>query len=188
MPGKDATATGGKDGDKKKKQAISASKRAGLEFPVGRIRKYLKQSHRDRLSATAPVFLAAVLEYLVAEICELAGNASRDNKKSRITPRHIQLAIGNDEELSKMLDGVTISQGGVLPNIHSCLIGHSHFSGRKSGASTKASSSKADSSSAASKTAKGKGGKKVDAAAAGEKDVDGQEESRQETLVESHEL
>ncbi|KAK8479798.1 hypothetical protein V6N13_147821 [Hibiscus sabdariffa] len=50
---------------------------------------------------------------------------SRDNKKNRIVPRHIQLAVRNeyDEELSKLLGSVTIANGGVLPNIHQTLLG-----------------------------------------------------------------
>jgi len=78
--------------------------------------------YASRIGAGAPVYLAAVLEYLAAEILELAGNAARDNKKTRIIPRHIQLAVRNDEELSKLLSGVTIASGGVLPNIHTVLL------------------------------------------------------------------
>ena len=37
-----------------------------------------------------------------AEILELAGNAARDNKKGRVTPRHILLAVANDEELNQV--------------------------------------------------------------------------------------
>ena len=81
-----------------------------------------RQRVASRIGAGAPVYLAAVLEYLSAEILELAGNAAKDNKKKRIVPRHIQLAVRNDEELGKLLGGVTIAAGGVLPNVHSSLI------------------------------------------------------------------
>jgi histone H2A len=105
------------------KKAVSRSAKAGLQFPVGRIARYLKAGkYATRVGAGAPVYLAAVLEYLAAEVLELAGNASRDNKKTRIVPRHIQLAVRNDEELSKLLGNVTIAAGGVLPNIHSVLL------------------------------------------------------------------
>merc|ERR1712072_733301 len=99
------------------RRAVSRSARAGLQFPVGRIaRKMRAGRHAARIGAGAPVYLAAVLEYLAAGVLELAGNAARDNKKTRIIPRHLQLAIRNDEELNKLLAGVTIAQGGVLPN------------------------------------------------------------------------
>ncbi len=101
----------------------SSSAKAGLQFPVGRIGRYMrKQRVASRIGAGAPVYLAAVLEYLSAEILELAGNAAKDNKKKRIVPRHVQLAVRNDEELSKLLGGVTIASGGVLPNVHASLV------------------------------------------------------------------
>eukprot|EP01066_Platyproteum_vivax_P009144 Platyproteum_vivax@DN39_c0_g1_i1.p1 len=104
-------------------KTVTRSAKAGLQFPVGRIARFLKQGrYAKRVGAGAPVFLASVLEYLTAEVLELAGNAARDHKKSRIVPRHIQLATRNDEELNKMLSGVTISQGGVIPNIHTKLL------------------------------------------------------------------
>jgi len=110
-------------GGKAKTKSKTRSSRAGLQFPVGRIHRHLKKGHyASRIGSGAPVYMAAVLEYLSAEILELAGNAARDNKRARIIPRHLQLAIRNDEELNKLLSGVTIAAGGVLPNIQSVLL------------------------------------------------------------------
>ncbi|XP_051794015.1 histone H2A-like [Acanthochromis polyacanthus] len=116
-------------GGKAKVKPKSRSSRAGLHFPVGRVHRLLRKgNYAERVGAGlilntgAPVYLAAVLEYLTAEILELAGNAARDNKKTRIIPRHLQLAVRNDEELNKLLGGVTIAQGGVLPNIQAVLL------------------------------------------------------------------
>ena len=81
-------------GGKSKTKAKSRSSRAGLQFPVGRVHRLLRKgNYASRVGAGAPVYLAAVMEYLAAEILELAGNAARDNKKTRIIPRHLQLAI-----------------------------------------------------------------------------------------------
>lgn len=109
------SSSGKAGGDAGKSQSRSA--KAGLQFPVGRVHRLLKKgNYAQRVGAGAPgasisnhyritfsricyaVYLAAVLEYLAAEILELAGNAARDNKKQRIVPRHLQLAIRNDEE------------------------------------------------------------------------------------------
>ena len=122
MSGKGGKGKGGKGG-KTAGKSKSRSSRAGLQFPVGRIHRFLRKgNYAKRVGGAAPVYLAAVLEYLAAEILELAGNAARDNKKSRITPRHLQLAVRHDDELNKLLKGVTIAQGGVLPNIMNVLL------------------------------------------------------------------
>ena len=94
--------------------------------------RFLRKGHyASRIGSGAPVYLAAVLEYLSAEILELAGNAARDNKKQRIIPRHLQLAVRNDEELNKLLSGVTIASGGVLPNIQAVLLPKKNDKGQK---------------------------------------------------------
>ncbi|KAM3406269.1 hypothetical protein ACQJBY_000386 [Aegilops geniculata] len=106
-----------------RKKSVTRSVKAGLQFPVGRIGRFLKKGrYAQRVGSGAPVYLAAVLEYLAAEVLELAGNAAKDNKKTRIVPRHLLLAIRNDQELGRLLSGVTIAHGGVIPNINPVLL------------------------------------------------------------------
>merc|ERR1712123_367310 len=94
----------GKDTGKTKQKAVSRSARAGLQFPVGRIHRHLKSRSfsSGRVGATAAVYSSAILEYLTAEVLELAGNASK--------------------ELNTLIKA-TIAGGGVIPHIHKSLIG-----------------------------------------------------------------
>jgi len=104
------------------KKNKSLSQRAGLQFPVGRVHRLLKTKTKQRVAKGAAVFTAAVLEYMTAEVLELSGNAAKDLKHRRITPRDIRLAIGGDEELAKTFEGTSIAGGGVIPQIHRKLL------------------------------------------------------------------
>lgn len=109
--------TSGKGG----KRATKAS-RSGLVLSPSRVeRSMMKHSSLCRKSETAAIYLAAVLEYLAAEVLELAGNSAKDQKRQRITPRDILMGIRTDEELNKLYVNVVLP-GGVIPNIHASLI------------------------------------------------------------------
>ena len=139
-------------GKKAKGMKKSASTRAGLQFRVGKdIRAFLGSKHQ-RVSMLAKIALAAVLEYLCAEILELSGNASKENKRQRITPRSLKLAVANDAELAHLLSNVTVAHGGVLPGIHGSLIPKKHH--KKEGAAEKPKKRKASKKKASSKKAK----------------------------------
>lgn len=105
-----------------KGKSVSKLDKTGILFPVGRIARFLRKGKfSHRLSAGAPVYIAAVLEYLTREILELSGNAAKDNGKRRITPNHIQLAIKVDDELNDWLKD-TIIPGGAIIHVFRFLI------------------------------------------------------------------
>ncbi|XP_054983214.1 histone H2A-Bbd type 1-like [Sorex araneus] len=79
---------------KPRKRAISRSTRAQLQFPVSRVDRLLRESQNvNRLSSSTPVFLAGVLEYLTANLLELAGQEAEKDSRSRITPEHLCAAV-----------------------------------------------------------------------------------------------
>lgn len=109
--------------EKKKTRSVGRNARAGLQFPISRIHRSLRQSkYAKRIGVNSSVYLAAVLQYLTTELLELAGDMAHSKKRSRITPQHIQLAIRNDDELCKLLSDVVIAEGGVVPNINPALL------------------------------------------------------------------
>eukprot|EP01071_Lankesteria_metandrocarpae_P010431 Lankesteria_metandrocarpae@DN5336_c1_g3_i5.p1 len=128
-------------GRRKMKTTSSKSSKAGLNFPVGRIGRYLKDGrYAPRIGVKASVFLAAVLEYLCTEVLDLAANEAKDAGRARISPRHIQLAVRNDEELNILLGAVTIASGGVIPQVNPVLYQKKAKSPNKKGSSKSASS------------------------------------------------
>ena len=87
------------------------SERAGLQFPVAQAGAFATLMSGMIVEGSAAVFLAAVLEYMAAELLELSGNACKDLGKTAVEPRHIMRAIAGDEEL----DAVYTLQQNVSP-------------------------------------------------------------------------
>ena len=107
--------------DKKDRQTMAS--KAQLLFPVARVLKKMKQGrYADRVSTSSAVGVAAVLEYLTAEILEMSGDKCFNGGKkvnNVIKPRHICLAVNEDEEMTLAIGKhVIIPMGGVIPFIH----------------------------------------------------------------------
>jgi histone H2A len=105
-------------GGKVKNKAKSRSNRAGLQFPVGRIHRLLRKgNYAERVGVVPlctwlPSWNTWPLKFWSWQATLLV--TTRRPESSQDT---CNWPFRNDEELNKLLSGVTISQGGVLPNI-----------------------------------------------------------------------
>jgi len=101
------------------KKRVTLSKKSGLVFPVSRVVRHLRRGKfAKHVGVAAGVYLAATLEYLVAEVLELAGNCAKYYKKRRIFPRCVLLTFRHDSELDALTRNAVVPQGGVKPFIH----------------------------------------------------------------------
>jgi len=89
--------------------------------------------------ASGAVYMAAVLEYLTAELLELSVKAATQSSKKpgRLSPRTVTLAVRHDDDLGSLLKNVTVSRGGVLPSLTKA-VGKKKKSGKHSKATPSA--------------------------------------------------
>merc|ERR1711964_619882 len=108
---------------KNRAKGVRIQVRVGLNFPCTRVTRHCKKAKvAKRVSPRTGVFTSAVMEYIAAEVLELAGNAAKERRKKTIFPKHIQTAIRNDEELNEFLKNVTLRNVHVLPHIEEALL------------------------------------------------------------------
>ena len=104
----------------KKGTRVSHSARAGLTFPVGRMHRYLKKGrYAARTSKVAAVQMAAILEYVTAEVLELSGDVARKENTKTLKPQHILLAVRSDTELNKLTSKAIFAHSGSVPFMNS---------------------------------------------------------------------
>lgn len=60
----------GRDAAKRQIKRLTKTQRAGIIFPVSRVLRFMRTQHfgKYRIAAGAPVYTAAVMEYLCAEV------------------------------------------------------------------------------------------------------------------------
>jgi len=108
-------------GNRKKK--VSKSAKAGLQFSVSRCRQFFKK-YNKRIAKDSDVYLAAVLEYITAELTELSGNVARDNRRSTMKIRDLYIAIQADYDLNDMMHRLNmgITGGGNVVHVNDAVV------------------------------------------------------------------
>lgn len=104
--------------------ANMSKKNTGLVFNCYNMRrKLLSKGRVKKVKSEAAVYMAAVLEFIVAELMEISGNFSRVLKTKTIKPRHMRLAIDEDDEFKELFESahVVLPGAGVCPRIHAVL-------------------------------------------------------------------
>ena len=88
---------------RRRRRKVTRSQRAELQFPVSRVDRFLREgNYSRRLSSSAPVSLAGVLEYLTSNILELAGEVAHTTGRKRIAPEHVCRVVQNNEQLHQL--------------------------------------------------------------------------------------
>eukprot|EP00485_Elphidium_margaritaceum_P008828 CAMPEP_0202702530 /NCGR_PEP_ID=MMETSP1385-20130828/15499_1 /ASSEMBLY_ACC=CAM_ASM_000861 /TAXON_ID=933848 /ORGANISM="Elphidium margaritaceum" /LENGTH=153 /DNA_ID=CAMNT_0049360191 /DNA_START=89 /DNA_END=550 /DNA_ORIENTATION=- len=110
-------------GKGKGKPRMPITQCCGLTVSVNRVRKDMREGrYAPRLGKLAPIVMASVLEYCVAEVLELAGNVALDEKRKTIGPRHVMLAVRGDEELNVICKDVVFPHAGAIVHVHETLL------------------------------------------------------------------
>uniref|UniRef100_F7FQZ2 Histone H2A n=1 Tax=Ornithorhynchus anatinus TaxID=9258 RepID=F7FQZ2_ORNAN len=117
------SAEGSPSGPRRSGPRRSRSSRAQLRFSVSLVDRFLRRGrYSRRVAEGTPVFLAAVLEYLTAELLELAGHTAGAHRRQRIAPVHLRQAVRDDPELDRLFGDIVSSPGAGLPRLHSALL------------------------------------------------------------------
>lgn len=85
------------------KKKISKSTKAGVMFPVSKLKRKLKQHYLGPVSDNAAVYLAGALDFLVAETFAITYHCITQHHKKRIAPKHLSLAMNADHEFQLLL-------------------------------------------------------------------------------------
>uniref|UniRef100_A0A8C9DPY8 Histone H2A n=1 Tax=Prolemur simus TaxID=1328070 RepID=A0A8C9DPY8_PROSS len=100
----------------RRRQALSRSTRAELQFPVSRVGRLLREGrYAQSLSSVTPAFLMGILEYLISNILELVVKEADNNRRVRVTPEHVETPVSQSQQLSRLSGEDTHSQVDEMP-------------------------------------------------------------------------